>query len=147
MLLASGPQIKRGALQSESFYRTTSGPQGEVQVVETRDRTHPTLLDIIPTALVWLGYGEEALSRFSRNGFESHLAEWTSRQKSELLVQLGSVTDLQRALTEVGLDGFDTDRFRNRLRRLLQFVPERPPDLPDYRDYREDGNLLLLRPD
>ncbi|MEE8348117.1 MAG: hypothetical protein V3R94_00990 [Acidobacteriota bacterium] len=147
VLVASGPQISQGVLKSVSSYSTVQGPQGDIRIVQRPGITHPTLLDVIPTALAWLGYGNGALSHFARNGFEAHLGQWTRRQKSEILAQFGNFGEIQAALAEAGLEGLDVERFRNRLRRLLQFVPEGLPNLPDYRDYREDGNVLLLAPD
>lgn len=126
-------------------YKTAQRSTGRVSVLEQRTETHPTLLDLAPTALEWLGYGEQALSRFSRSGFESHLIRWVSAQRAEILAHLGDLDDFQEALNEAGLENFQVSVFRRRLTRLFQFLPEAPPPLPDYRDYREDGNLLLLK--
>ncbi|MDA2931063.1 hypothetical protein MYX84_14140, partial [Acidobacteria bacterium AH-259-O06] len=144
VMLVSGPGIQSGSLMAVSKYKTVRRLQGPVSVVEERGETHPTLLDVAPTVLQWLGYGEEALSRFARNGFESHLTQWVSSQRSEIPAHFDDLGDLNQALKEAGVENFELSDFSERLRRLFEVLPEMPPPLPDYRYYREDGNLLVL---
>ena len=144
VMVVSGPKIQAGPLMAMAPYKSVLRPGGQVALLEERSETHPTLLDMAPTVLNWLGYREQALSSFARNGFESHLTQWVSGQRSEILANLDDLDDFEKAVQQAGVKNLDLSDFRSRLQRLLRFLPDTPPPLPDYRDYREDGNLLLL---
>jgi hypothetical protein len=132
-------------------FMMVSGPgvaSGEL-LARSRSGTHaPTLLDIAPTTLDWLGYPDDALDRFARDGFEPYFREWVGSQRSDILANLGGVEEIDQALTEAGFSDFRIEQFHHRLERLLQFVS--PPEgvslrLPDYSRARPEGNVLILR--
>jgi hypothetical protein len=136
-MLVSGPGVNPGGVLS------ARGIDGEIH--------YPTLLDMAPTALAWLGYPDEGLESFARNGFAEYLIGWNRAQREDILEQLGGVEDIRRALDEAGFSDLRIEKFRDRLERLLQFVAlsgdVRDRDalgLPDYSHFRTDGNLLVL---
>ncbi len=144
-MMVSGPDVTPGELFARSRYRTVGG-----NAIETyTDGTHsPTLLDVAPTALDWLGYPDGALGEFARDGFESYLRSWVGSQRSDILAHLGGADDIDQALTEAGFSDFRIEQFHRRLERLLQFVSPPGGDtlrLPDYTDARTEGNVLILR--
>src|SRR5262249_15327560 len=67
-MMISGPGITPGALMSE----VRVGGEGSVRP------TNPTVLDIAPTVLRWLGYGDHALEDFARGDFPAHLDAWVA---------------------------------------------------------------------
>ena len=144
-MMVSGPDVAPGELLARSRYRTV----GNTAIETYEDGTHsPTLLDVAPTALDWLGYPDGALSQFARDGFEPYLRKWVGSQRSDILNHVGGVEDIDQALTEAGFSEFQIEQFHGRLERLLQFVaPPRgdSPRLPDYTHTRTDGNVLILR--
>jgi len=110
--------------------------------------THPTILDVIPTALNWLGYGEGALTEFARNGeFRAHLAKWIPAQKNDILKNYLDMKDFRDALKEAGLEDLEIEKFTRDIgSRLLNFMPAKVPKLPDFNKIKEDGNQLILGP-
>lgn len=106
-----------------------SGPGIEPGELFSRGGHYPTVVDAAPTVLHWLGYGEKALTDFSRNGFPDYLKGWVSRQRQETAE---TVVHTFRGL------------FRKEVERLLKFIPTEPPPLPDFHEIEEDGNLLDL---
>jgi hypothetical protein len=147
LMLVSGRGVQPGRpLRARSRYRTL--PDGTV-VEYDRGLHYPTLLDIVPTALTWLGRPADALETFARGGFEPYLLEWNRAQRDDILAQLGGADAVERALGEAGFNDFRIGQFRRRLKRLLEFVAlagrEESLDLPDYRHFRTDGNQLVLQ--
>jgi hypothetical protein len=143
-ILVSGPGVDSGSLVARARYRTLA----DGTVVESKDGFHyPTLLDLTPTALTWLGYPEDALERFAREGFAEYLRDWNRAQRGDILAQLGGVDDVERALEEAGFSELRIEQFRDRLARLLEFVAlsgKFGEPLPRYRRIRTDGNVLIL---
>lgn len=139
VLMVSGPGIAPGELMAVARHASEGA-----RVVTARTTTHPTVLDVAPTALVWLGFDETALGDFAREGFAEHLRAWIAAQREDLLGNLDDVENLNQALREAGFSELRISRFRGRLARLLAFLPQQPPPLPDPGDARADGNLLSL---
>jgi hypothetical protein len=121
-----------------------SAGHGEGRALAIRRLAHPTLLDAAPTILAWLGLGETALADFERGGFPEHLQAWVAAQRADILGNLDEVENLNQALREAGFSKLRVSRFRERLARLLAFLPDEPPTLPDPASARADGNLLVL---
>jgi hypothetical protein len=111
MMLVSAPGIEPGTLLAS-------------------DGASPTLLDVAPTALSWLGESKTAFADFAKTKFATYLTEWSNRQRDDILGQLGGVDELARALEATGFDGGRIDQFRTRLTRLLQFVGAAKPKVP-----------------
>jgi hypothetical protein len=139
VLMVSGPGIAPGELMARASHATREGRARAV-----RRLTHPTVLDVAPTALAWLGLGESALADFERGGFPEHLAAWVAAQRADILGNLDEVENLNQALREAGFGKLRVSRFRERLARLLEFLPDAPPELPDPAAARSDGNVLVL---
>lgn len=55
------------------------------KVVDSDSLTFPTVVDMAPTALNWLGYGTHALSDFARNGFKPYYDNWVKIQHPGLI--------------------------------------------------------------
>ena len=84
-LLVSGPTVTEGPLMAR----------------DVRGRFHyPTLLDMAPTALEWLGYGPKALTRFSREHFAIYLEEWRKNQRQEATAYYTKIPDFSEFLEE-----------------------------------------------
>ena len=137
VMLVSGPGVNPGGTLS------ARGFDGAIH--------YPTLLDMAPSALAWLGYADDGLESFARDGFAEYLIDWNRGQREDISDQLGGVEDIQRALDEAGFGDLRIEKFRDRLERLLQFVALSgvPGDhdalgLPDYTHFHSDGNLLVL---
>ena len=137
LMLVSGPGVNPGGVLS------ARGIDGEIH--------YPTLLDMTPTALAWLGYPHDGLESFARDGFAEYLVDWNRAQREDILDQLGGVDDVQRALDEAGFSDLRIEKFRGRLERLLQFVAlsgdarvNDALELPDYTHFRTEGNVLVL---
>jgi hypothetical protein len=137
--MVSGPGIAPGELMASASRMTR-----DARAVATRRLTHPTVLDVAPTALAWLGMGDTALADFERGGFPEHLAAWVAAQRGDILGNLDEVENLNQALRKAGFSKLRVSRFRERLARLLAFLPDEPPTLPDPASARADGNLLVL---
>jgi hypothetical protein len=104
---------------------------------------YPTVLDISPTVIRWLGY-KETLGDFARTGFEKYLSRWISNQKSDVLNNLDNIGDLNQALTDNHMSGLRPSQLKTKFDRLLNFIPQTKPELPDYSSYEPDGNYLEL---
>jgi hypothetical protein len=140
VMIVSGPGIEPGALMGEARYSAESGV-----AKPTDSATQPIMLDVAPTALGWLGYGDTALEDFARDGFPSHLDRWVRGQHADILLNLDNIDNLNDALRSIGFDDVRISDFRARLARLLEFLPGQPPPLPSYEDFRIDGNHLRLQ--
>jgi hypothetical protein len=144
-MMVSGPDVTPGELLARSRYRTA----GDNNIEAYTNGTHaPTLLDVTPTALHWLGYPEGALDRFATDGFEPYLRNWIGTQRRDILAHLGGVEDIDQALIEAGFNDFRIEQFHQRMERLLLFVSpteEGGLRLPDYAEARTEGNVLILR--
>jgi hypothetical protein len=146
-ILVSGPEVGSGELHSRSRYRTK--PDGTVEPYG-EGRHYPSLLDIAPTSLFWLGHSENALDEFARDGFEVYLRDWVGAQRGDILEHLGGSGAIDRALEEAGFNAMRVDRFEQRLERLLKFV-SLPADQPghwpaaSHTTAGTDGNQLILR--
>ena len=135
-MLVSGPGIRRGELMGE----VTSAGGGA-----STGTTQPTVLDIAPTVLSWLGYGDQALVDFARNGFAAQLDEWVAAQRAEIVANLDNIGELNAELHALGFDDVRLSDFRARLDRLLAFLPSSAPTIPRDIDPHTDGNLLDLQ--
>jgi len=153
IMMVSGPGIKAGNnLTATGHYTVADSTKPETRVVynATGRPVFPTIVDPAPTALQWLGYGDQALGNFARAGFESYLKDWTAAQNREcsanvakMLVESLHRTDYesQYHFTADDLKGSIQDIFNS----LCKALPVTIPKLPDFRDYKADGNLLDLK--
>jgi hypothetical protein len=108
LLLASGPSIAPGELRSVS---ASSGSHHS-----------PTLLDLAPTALEWLGHSREDFESFGRDEFPRYLDSWIRSQREEILSHLDRMDSLERARTEVEMEELSLASLRPRIERLLLFI-------------------------
>src|SRR5262249_45979328 len=102
-------------------------------------------LDIAPTVLSWLGYGDQALAEFARSGFDAQLDAWVAMQRAEILANLDNLRQLNAKPHELGFDDVRISDFRAHIDRLLAFLPSRAPVRPHDLDPHTDGNQLDLR--
>jgi hypothetical protein len=145
MMLFSGPEMKSGSLLGKAKYRVkTSETQDLAYLVEDPHFTFPTVVDMAPTVLTALGYGENALSTFAKKGFKKHLQKWNASQREDCYQNLWMrLNAIQQKAQKAGLS-VDFSPFEARLKRLLQFIPTDIPKLPNYDKFQEDGNQLIL---
>jgi hypothetical protein len=153
VMMVSGPGIQAGdTLMATGHYTVEDSTKPETRVVfsEKGRPVHPTLVDPAPTALQWLGYGDQALGNFARTGFESYLKDWTTAQNREcsanvakMLVESLHRTDYESQYHFVAEDlkGSIQDIFNS----LCTALPGTIPKLPDFRGYKADGNILDLK--
>jgi hypothetical protein len=146
-LLASGPGIEPGALYARGRFRTDPRGELELEVEGTPASLHaPTLLDLTPTALDWLGYSGEELESFARDGFSLYLDRWVGAQRGEILYHLDSMDALERAKAENHLQDLTLKPLLPRIERLLAFVEtDGAAARKDLLPRRLEGNLLELR--
>lgn len=92
----------------------------------------------------WLGYGENALSQFARNGFETYFRKWNRQQRTELIEGLQTLPEINSGVGSI--PPLEIEQLKPFISRLLQFVPEdKIPKLPDYQNFKEDGHQLILQ--
>ncbi len=139
LMLFSGPEIAAGELKATSHFRT--GEDG--QIVQQDWETNPTVVDMAPTVLNWLGHGEKALSDFARSDFPKRLQEWASKQQADVHANANNLDGVEEAMKKAGVN-VKLSEFSFWLNRLHQFIPKGAPKLPQFRHFREDGNLLKL---
>jgi len=107
-LLASGPRIVPGELRSVT--------------AEGDARHFPTLLDLAPTALEWLGHSREEFEAFGRNEFPLYLDSWIRAQRGEILSHLDRMDSLERAKEDADMEELSLQPLRPRIERLLLFI-------------------------
>ena len=141
-MLVSGPGLDPGELRAQARYRSTA--EGGLEPVVSG--THvPTLLDIVPTALAWLGYEPSELDRFAADGFEEHLDTWIRAQRGDILKNLDGVSSLEKAREEVGVPELTLEPLRPQLERLLEFIESNREDtLRRLSERPHLGNELIL---
>jgi len=119
VMLVSGPGLGSGELRARARYATTE----DGSVIEVEGKTHvPTLLDIAPTALSFLGYAPEELDAFAENEFEAHLDQWILAQHDDILDHLATMSSVEKAKDEAGLPELSLEPLMPRISRLLEFV-------------------------
>lgn len=129
--MVAGPGVSSGKLMSKT-------DDGKV--------TNPTLLDISPTVLNYLGYGEKALTEFSRDGFPEYWRNWNKSQKMDIVNHYGNMDEIVKQLDNAGTGPIDLSGFKPALQELLRFMPKDIPGiLPDYEHTQEDGNQMILK--
>ena len=143
--------MTEGALFASQRYQTL--PDGTV-IASEGGFHYPTILDVTPTALAWLGLPEDALGAFAREGFAEFRRDWNRAQRDDILAQLGGVETVERALEEAGFSELRIEQFRDRLARLLRFVALSgddaalaPPHAVDAARFGIAGAPLLLSPE
>ncbi len=142
-MLVSGPGLDPGELRAQARYRSTEDGELEPAVSETHV---PTLLDIVPTALAWLGYAPSELDRFAVDGFEEHLDTWIRAQRGDILRNLDEMSSLEKAREEVGVPTLTLEPLRPRLTRLLEFIESNREDtLRRLSERPHLGNELILK--
>jgi len=129
-MMASGPGIsKEGPLVSKT---------------KTGRFTYPTLLDIVPSVLNWLDYSEEDFEKFKNNQFEDYLQDWNSKQKKDILANFRQMDDLTKSLKLIGFEDLEIERFIKDFERILEFLPERVPEINNLKDKKLQGNKLVF---
>lgn len=141
-VLASGPGIAAGDLFARGRART--GPGGELVADDTL-RQAPTLLDLTPTALEWLGYSGSDLEEFARDGFPGYLNRWIRAQRGEILSHLDRMDALERAKAEENLDGLSLKPLVPEIGRLLAFVEADREAVSSLQPHELQGNALEIR--
>ncbi len=106
-LLASGPGVAPGDL---------------VSVSRERKRHSPTLLDLAPTALEWLGHTRAEFETFGRMEFPRYLDSWIRSQRPEILAHLDAMDSLERAKADAEMEGLSLAPLLPRIERLLLFI-------------------------
>ena len=144
VMLMSGPGLQSG---SELMSQAAWSADGDWRIQSQSFRTYPSVLDVAPTALDYLGYptlrGEGELTRFARNGFAKQLAEWTREQKASCDRDGVSLIYSLAMRKQIQLPDDFKDYLKTSLGRLCQFEGSTEFKLPDYNAFKEDGNLLL----
>jgi hypothetical protein len=107
-LLASGPNIEPGELLTLA---ATGG-----------SRHSPTLLDLVPTAIEWLGYTRAEFEAFGREEFPRHLDSWIRSQREEILKHLDRMDSIERVRKDTDLEELSLAPLRPRIERLLLFL-------------------------
>ncbi len=129
-LLVSGPGVTEGPLMAQDS-------RGELH--------YPTLLDMAPTALEWLGYGPKALTRFSREHFGAWLERWRKDQRGEATAYYTEIPDFREFLQEIHLGSLHLEDFRGEVFEALEFMDTQEyPPLPDFDLEEEDGLPLSI---
>lgn len=119
ILLVSGPGVTPGALEARARFRST--PDGEI--VRDENGAHvPTLLDIAPTALRYLGYAPSELEDFAEEEFEDYLDGWIRAQHGDILSHLESMSSVDKVRDGAGISELSLDPLMPRIARLLEFV-------------------------
>jgi hypothetical protein len=126
-LLASGPGIEPGELRARGGHA-------------------PTLLDLTPTALEWLGYSAADLEAFGAQEFSAYLDSWIRSQRAEILSHLDGATSFEKAKKEAGVPDLSLKPLLPRIERLLLFIEaEREATLARLEPGRLAGSALELR--
>jgi hypothetical protein len=153
LMMVSGPGIKASNnLFATSHYVVADSTKPESSVVfdPIGHEVFPTVVDSGPTALQWLGYGDQALGNFARESFEGYFKDWTQSQRRDCSANATElfVTTLRRTEYENqyhfsadDLKGSISDIFAT----LCGALPSTIPNLPDFSAYKPDGNILDLR--
>jgi len=129
-LLVSGPGISKGPLMARDS-------RGELH--------YPTLVDMAPTALEWLGYGPKALTHFSREQFTAYLEAWRKSQRGEATAHYTEIPDFSEFLKEIHLGSLHLENFRNEVFEALEFMDTQEyPPLPNFALEEEDGLPLCI---
>jgi len=119
VMLASGPGVGSGELRAKARFGTTE----DGSVIEVEGQTHvPTLLDIVPTALSFLGYAPGELDAFAENEFEAHLDQWIRNQHNDILTHLDTMSSVEKTKDEAGVPELTLEPLMPRISRLLEFV-------------------------
>ncbi len=142
MMLVSGPGVGSGKLLARSRFRST--PEG--QLVRDASGTHiPTLLDIVPTTLSFLGYAQSDFEDFAQHEFEEHLDGWIRAQHEDILSHLQTMSSVDKVKDGAGVPDLSLDPLMLRISRLLEFVgASREETLTRVAPRRILGNELLL---
>jgi hypothetical protein len=153
LMMVSGPGIRAGdKLFATSHYAVADPTKPEASVVyDARGReVYATIVDPGPTALEWLGYGDQALDKFARENFEHHLRDWTEKQNRDCSANVARllIESLHRTEYESQYH-FSADDLKGSIEEiftsLCKALPSTIPTLPDFTDYKADGNLLNLK--
>jgi hypothetical protein len=130
-LLASGPGIEPGELRSVT--------------ADGHSRHSPTLLDLAPTVLEWLGHSREDFEAFGHEDFPRYLESWIRSQRGEILFRLDRMDSLERAKADADLEELSLKPLLPRIERLLLFVEaEREATIERVRAPGLLGNSLEL---
>ncbi len=143
MLISTPESDKNRELFSKRKFNTVNTAAGVI-LLESEERSYPSILDITPSILDYLGYGPDALTNFSRSkAFPKYLQEWMTSQRQELIDGLPKSKDLQTLLESAGLQNMDISPLNSKLLRLLDFFPKELPILPDMDEEHQDGSVFI----
>ncbi len=141
VMMASGPQIKKGTLRSRANFEVNPKTG---KVIRSGVNIYPTVVDIAPTALDWLGYGKEALLDHQIQGFTENLQRWKRAQSKTFVDDF--IAGFEKEVKGTSQEGMiDLRRLKPRLKRLFQFMENQKFEPPrGYLSQRPDGNFLNL---
>ncbi|MCK5072949.1 MAG: hypothetical protein KAQ98_05945 [Bacteriovoracaceae bacterium] len=141
VMIVSGPGAGVGKLMSRAVYKANG--KG---VEKTEYEVHPSILDLAPTILNWLGYGKNALTKLSRTDeFREYLVEWKKNQHYDIMSNFHRMKDIQSLIEFSGLGEIDIKKFGPELSQLFKFIQLQNVSLPDPYMSHEDGNQLILQ--
>ena len=130
-LLAAGPGIVPGELRSVT--------------AQGGSRHSPTLLDLTPTALEWLGHSREEFEAFGRDEFPRYLDSWIRSQRGEILSHLDRMDSLERAREDAEMEDLSLAPLLPRIERLLLFIEaDRQATVESAKSPKLLGNSLEL---
>lgn len=113
-------------------------------VLRTERGHHPTVLDLTPTILDWLGYSAGDMEAFAKTGaFDAHMRQWIQIQEDSLLSTAPDFLQLLAKEAHYGILMKETE-FQKRLKRFLQFMPKSFVPTKDLSRHRLEGERLSL---
>ncbi len=142
LMMASGPGVTNGVLQSKARFRVNPRTQ---TVEQTSYLTSPTVVDIAPTALAWLGYGRDSLYEMILDGdFARHMKNWKAEQSKSFTDDF--IKGFESEVRGTSMDNMiDLRSIRPRLKRLFQFIDNQNFEPPNgYLNRQPDGNVLHI---
>ncbi|MEW6054979.1 MAG: hypothetical protein AB1540_00055 [Bdellovibrionota bacterium] len=150
IILASGPGIPPSEnLMAFSRYRTSVDPQGKtVLQPANQERTHPTIVDLAPTVLHWLGYDIDALAKMPEPEFKRHLSRWKESQVAQYPGDFVSLLlPIAQSFARNKIPGIDVDfepKTRQGFHELFRFMRLENVEGKKQSVSHLDGNLLDL---
>jgi hypothetical protein len=133
VFMVSGPGIRAGdGLMAHQRYQTDDS--GHVQ--PSKAKTHPTLLDAIPTIYQWLGVSENDLKEFVQNDFQTYLKQWAGEQQEQIL---GHLDLLEDEVDRIGIGRPEFQTIKDPIKQLLRFMLSQPTDI--YNEIKENDRM------
>ncbi len=131
IMLVSGPEISGGELLAKSAH-------------DPAHVHYPTVLDIAPSVLKWLGFSDKDIRKFAVNDFAPYLQEWIKKHNETCS------TEAVMLVEEIAVAAKSPFTFSPTLRtsmertfdQLCKGLPANLPPLPDLNGFSFDGNYL-----